>query len=49
MTVDIHSASGASVWDLALPPVAYHDASDPDEAHRLIRQADQQSPIALGP
>ena len=32
-----------------LPPIAYHDATDPDEVHRLIRQAREQSPIAMGP
>jgi cytochrome P450 len=46
MTVDVHRAS---VFDLALPPIAHHDATDPDEAHSLIRQARRQSPIALGP
>ena len=46
MTVDVHSAN---VFDLALPPIAHHDATDPDEAHRLISQARRQSPIALGP
>ena len=46
MTVDVHSAN---VFDLALPPIAHHDATDPDEAHRQISQARRQSPIALGP
>jgi cytochrome P450 len=46
MTVDIQSKS---VWDLALPPIAYHESSDPEEIHRLIRQARCDSPIALGP
>ncbi len=46
MTVDTRSKS---VFDLALPPIAYHDARDPDEAHRLIRQAREQSPVAMGP
>jgi cytochrome P450 len=46
MTVDVHPRS---VFDVALPSVAYHDAADPDQAHRLIRQARGQAPIALGP
>ena len=46
MTVDTRSPS---VFDLALPIIAYHDATDPDQAHRLIGQARQQSPIAMGP
>jgi cytochrome P450 len=49
MTVDIQSTNVRSVWDVALPPIAYHDSQDPAEVHRLIRQARQQSPIALGP
>jgi cytochrome P450 len=39
----------ANVFDLALLPIAYHDARDPDEVHHLIRQAREQSPIAMGP
>jgi cytochrome P450 len=38
-----------SVFDVAWPAIDYHDSRDPDEAHRLIRQARQQAPIALGP
>jgi hypothetical protein len=30
MTVDTHARS---VFDLALPRIAYHDAADPDQAH----------------
>jgi cytochrome P450 len=46
MTVDIH---GKNVFDLALPSIAYHDTTDPDEVHRLIGQARKQSPVAMGP
>ena len=46
MTVDIHSKS---IFDLALPSIAYHDTTDPDEVQRLIRQAREQSPVAMGP
>ncbi len=45
MTVELQNAS---IFDLAWPNIAYHDSRDPDEAHRLIRQARQQAPIALG-
>ena len=38
-----------SVFDLALPTVAYHDVAEPDHAHQLIRQARERAPIALGP
>jgi cytochrome P450 len=46
MTVATRSASA---FELALPPIAYHDVTDPDEVHRLIRQARELSPIAMGP
>jgi cytochrome P450 len=46
MTVDIHPKSA---FDVELPPIAYHDVTDPEEVHRLIRQAREQSPIAMGP
>jgi cytochrome P450 len=46
MPIDVQTPS---VFDVAWPAVAYHDSRDPDEAHRLIRQARQQAPIALGP
>ena len=38
-----------SVFDAALPPLAYHDAASPEDAHKLIGQAREQSPIAMGP
>lgn len=37
-----------TVFDVALPTIAYHDSRDPDEAHRLIRQARERAPIAFG-
>ncbi len=46
MTVDTRSKS---VFDLAFPPIAYHDTRDPDEVHRRIGHARRQSPIAMGP
>jgi cytochrome P450 len=39
----------ANAFELALPPIAYHEATDPDEVHRRIRQARERSPIAMGP
>ena len=42
MTIDI--ALGTE-----LPTIAYEHAQSPDEAHRLIRQAREQGPIAMGP
>jgi cytochrome P450 len=45
MTVD----TIPTVFDAVLPPIAYEHAQDPEEAHRLIRQARLQGPIALGP
>lgn len=38
-----------TVFDLQLPAIAYHDARDSEEIHRLIKRAREQSPIALGP
>ncbi|OBK10419.1 cytochrome P450 [Mycobacterium asiaticum] len=35
--------------DIDLPPIAYHDARDPHEVHRLIKEARRRGPIALGP
>jgi cytochrome P450 len=35
--------------DTGLPALAYEHVHDPEEAHRLIRQARLQGPIALGP
>jgi cytochrome P450 len=46
MTIDAHIPS---VFDAAVPTIDYEDAGNPDEAHRIIRQARQRSPIALGP
>jgi cytochrome P450 len=46
MTVTTHTPN---VFDITWPTFAYQDAQDPDEAHRIIGQAQQQAPIALGP
>lgn len=49
MTVDTDRWGSPSVFDAGLPTIAYEDGQNPDDAHRLIRQARQQAPIALGP
>jgi cytochrome P450 len=49
MTVDAIDTSRTSIFDAGLPPIAYEHAETPEEAHRLIRQARAQGPIALGP
>ena len=37
------------IFDISWPIFAYQDSTDPDEAHRIIRRAHRQAPIALGP
>ncbi len=37
-----------SVFDVALPTIAYHEAPNPVEAHRIIKQARQQAPHRTG-
>lgn len=37
-----------SVFEADLPPLSYKDAQGPEEAHRLIREAREQAPIAKG-
>jgi cytochrome P450 len=49
MTVHTIGTNSPTVFDAGLPAIAYEHAHDPDEAHRLIRQARAQGPIALGP
>ncbi|MGA8544170.1 MAG: cytochrome P450 [Mycobacterium sp.] len=50
MTVDaIGTNPSPAVFDAGLPPLAYEHAENPEEAHRLIRQARLQGPIAQGP
>jgi cytochrome P450 len=38
-----------TVWEAGLASIAYDHLNDPDEAHRVIRQARRQGPIAMGP
>ena len=46
MTVDIHRKT---IFELDLPPIAYHGVTYPGEVLRLIREARDQGPIAMGP
>ncbi len=38
-----------SVFDAGLPAIAYHELTDPEEAHRVIAETRAESPIAVGP
>jgi cytochrome P450 len=51
MTIDIDTARSTcpSVFDAELPSLTYDDTTNPEDAHRRIRQARQQASIALGP
>ena len=49
MTVDAIGTTKPTVFDAGLPSIAYEHADSPEEAHRLIRRARHQGPIALGP
>lgn len=49
MTVDDISSRYPDVFDAGLPRLDYWSTVDPVEAHRLIREARDQAPIALGP
>jgi cytochrome P450 len=49
MTIDTIRTSTPSVFHAGLPAIEYEQAQNPDDAHRHIRQARQQAPIALGP
>jgi hypothetical protein len=45
MTVDTMGTNTPAVFDAGLPAIAYAHTQNPDEAHRLIRQARMQGPI----
>ena len=49
MTIDTARSTCPSVFDAELPSLTYDDSPNPEDAHRRIRQARQQAPIALGP
>ena len=46
---DRYRAPPQRIFDLALPPIAYHEATEPAEVHRLIGEARAQGPVAMGP
>jgi cytochrome P450 len=49
MTVDtMPTRSCPNVFDAGLPILAYEDLDDPEEAHRLVAQARNRAPIAIG-
>jgi cytochrome P450 len=43
------AARRRSVFDAALPTIAYHGVRRPDIAHDIIARARRQAPVALGP
>ena len=47
--VESMTMSVPSVFEADLPTVEYEEASSPDEAHRNLRKALEQAPIAMGP
>src|SRR5689334_4309430 len=49
MTVDTVRSHRPSVWEAGLPTLSYDDNHDPADAHRRIRHAREQAPIALSP
>jgi cytochrome P450 len=46
MTIDTHTAT---IFERTWPTFAYQEAQDPVEMHRIISQAHQHAPIAVGP
>jgi cytochrome P450 len=49
MTVDtMPTRSCPNVFDAGLPILAYEELDDPEEAHRLVAQARDRAPIAIG-
>src|SRR5258708_5603007 len=50
MTIDtVPAGTCPNVFDAGLPSIAYQHLHNPDEAHRIIGQARQQTPIVIGP
>jgi cytochrome P450 len=49
MTADTVGTASPTVFDAGLPAIAYEHAQNPQDAHRLIRQARREGPIAVGP
>jgi len=49
MSVAIAGLRCPSVFEADLPAIEYEESASPDEAHRNIRKAREQGPIAMGP
>ena len=49
MTITIDRPICPSIVDADLPEIDYEHCQSPNEAHKIIRQARQQAPIAIGP
>ncbi len=49
MTIVIDRPICRSILDADLPEIDYEHCQSPDEAHKIIRRARQQAPIAIGP
>ena len=49
MTIMIDRPICPSIVDADLPEIDYEHCQSPNEAHKIIRQARQQAPIAIGP
>lgn len=48
-TASISSSNYPNVFEAELPSIAYEHFRNPDEAHQLIAQVRERSPIAIGP
>ncbi|WP_082966845.1 cytochrome P450 [Mycobacterium sp. 852002-51163_SCH5372311] len=48
MTATVDGSTCPSVFDAGLPTLHYEHAQHPDEAHAIISQAREKSPIAIG-
>lgn len=49
MTLTSERIQRPSIYDLALPPITYHQARDPHQVHLLIKEARERGPAAIGP
>ena len=50
MTIDtVPTSACPNFFEAGLPSIAYDHLRNPDEAHRIIGQARQQAPLAMGP
>src|ERR1700738_1153069 len=48
MSVPVTGLNAPSVFEADLPSVSYEEAASPDGAHRNLRKALEQGPIAMG-